>query len=413
MASVLDVLFVDVTTRGLQAAQNQVRGLTGDLTRAGNSALQMRNQITGIGNLNRTVPGVGAAAGTGGGGGGLGAMMGAIGPAAAGLLSIGGALKAITAADPGLLDQFGVVLHDISGTVGQVLLPVVRPLVPVLRQVADVIAGLADAFAPVVQTIAGSVLPVVNQLVGAWGVVYGQLAGAVLPVFRQLAAVLGPLARVVLTLFEGLAPIGVAFIKLQATMQSVALGILSGLLPVVQVLAEVIGGLGTVVGEVVSLLADVLGALFSAVGELLSPLKDFVALLANGLAQAIRAAVVGFRLFVDTVRALFGLPRAQGVGTANSVGRGLINDTGTEDANSTFQRIQQAILKSGMPAEKNYDEEQLRELEKITKAVNDLATAVNAAKKVPEAAGDLAEGASRFGVFGAAGALASILAGRK
>lgn len=409
MASTLSTLYVDVVQRGLTEVMNGLRSVTGQADRGTQSIRQMRDALQQAGRASQGM-GVGGGGVRGGGGANpLGALANVAAPAALGAAAIG----AVKAADPGVFDQLGVIMHDLAGTVGQVLAPAFRAALPVIRQVANVVAGIADAFKPVVNAIVSSLIPVVNQLVGVWGGVVGQIASAVLPVVEQLGKLLAPLATLFVSLYQAVAPLALVVLKMQMNMVSVAVGILSGVLPVIQVFAEVLGGLATVFGEVLGLVADAFGALLGVVGELLSPVMELVTLLAGALVQGIRMAVAGFKMIIDTVRGVFGLGRKP-IGEGNSVGRGMINDTGTEDANSTFQRIQQAILKAGVPAEKGPEEEAVDELKEIKLRVQELImvsqgiiAAVNGVKDKPR---DLVEGA-KLGAGAVGGMVGSVLGG--
>ncbi len=386
MATTLDTLFVDVTARGLNETAASLRKLQGDIAQTGTAATRMRDQLRdGAGK-------VGMPSGGGGGAGGLGQLAGA----AAGLATIGGALKAISAADPAVMEQFGRVMHDIAGTVGQVLLPAVRPLVPVFRQVADVLAGLADAVKPTVQALAGALVPILQQVVGAVGGAYQSVASTLLPVFQQVAQVVAPLAGVFLTLLQAAMPLGMAIVRMQTTFLSIGLGLLQGVLPALTVMAEVLGSVAAVVGEVSLLFADLFAEVVRVMGEVLAPVREFVTLVAGALVQGLRLAVAAFKSVIDTVRAFLGIQRRP-VGAADSVGRGFVNQTGTEDANSTFNRIQEAVLKAGMAEEQEYEEKSLGKLDDIRKAIDGLAVAIGTASKPVQEVRNFAEGAAAGG----------------
>lgn len=413
MANTLSTLYVDVVQRGLKEVMDGLKAVTGQADRGTQSIRQMKAVLQEAGRASGSLGG-----GDGGGAGrknkgglDIGGMISRYaGPAAVGA----GALAGVRAADPGVFEQLGVVLHDLAGTVGQVLAPAFRAVLPVVRQVANVVAGLADVFKPVVSTIVGQVVPVVNQLVAAWAGVVGQVGGMLLPVVKQLAPLLAPIAQLFVTLYQAVAPLGVALLKMQFTLLSVWAAVIGAVLPVIQVFAEVLKGVATVFAEVFGLFADVVGSLLSVVGELLSPLRDLVAMFAGALVQGLRMAVSGFRMLVDSVRALFGLRRAT-VGDGNSVGRGMTNDTGTEDANSTFQRIQQAILKAGVGEEKGTEEKMAEDMAELRKKAEEFFKEalqwIRERKKDAESAGNLAEGAKVGGAGGLAFELGRMFGG--
>jgi hypothetical protein len=399
-SNTLSTLYVDVVQRGLKQTMADLKALQRQADDTAASLRQMGGGGGAGGGRGKARGGDGLAGQLAGAAGGLIASVAA--PAALGAAAV----MATKAADPGVFEQLGGVMRDLAGTVGQLLAPAFRAFVPVLRTFADAVAGVADAFRPVVSAITSAVMPVVAAVGRAWGDHAKVMAGVVLPVLGRLAELLAPLGRVFVSLVAAFAPLAQAVARLQFTLLGLYAGVAQALLPVLRVFAAVLGGVATAAGEVVSLLADAFGDILTALAPLLAPVKEFITLLANGLVAAVRVAVSAFRAFIDTVRAVFGLSRrgTAAVGSATSFGRGMMNDTGTEDANSTYQRLQQAILKIGVPAEKPVEEEQLDELREIKDAINALTVAVNAAKQmVPQNVGDLVEGAGKVGLLGTPG----------
>lgn len=387
--NVLSQQYVDIVARGLEKTLADLKALQGQADRSGQA-------------LRKVGGGGGAGGGAGGllggmGGGAMGALARVAAPAAIGA----GAVTAVKAADPAVFERLGVIMHDIAGTVGQVLAPAFDQFVPILRTVGDVIAGVADAFRPITDTIISTLMPVVSQLAKLFGEQASVVGGIVMPVVVAFSSILKPLGEIFTALVRAFMPIGQAVLMFQAVVMQVVVSVISLVLPYFKILAEIMGAVGTVVGEVASVFFDLFQMLSTAVGELLAPMIEFRDMIVNGIVSAIKIAVGIFKSLVDVVRGIFGIQRRPIIGAADSVGRGMYNQTGTEDAMGTFARIQEAILKSATKSEEekqtdhlaSIDEQAKRVKELMDKFVDPLVAWLGGVKQGAESAGTFAEGA--------------------
>lgn len=417
--SVLTEQYVDIVARNLRETMDALKAIQKQADMAGESFKKLKSQAGGV-MPGGTMPKSGKEMFGGAVGqiadGITGIVKGAAVAALAGFAAAAAvSVMSVQAADPGVFEQLNAVFHDIAGTVGQLLAPTFRAMVPVIRAVADVLAGVADAFRPVFEVARQAVIPVIRQLVAAFGQTAGQIAAVMLPLATQIAAAVTPVGKLMVTLAQAMQPLAAVAARLLTGFVSVGVSLVTAVTPAVTVVAAAFGQLAEIFGEVVALVYDVGTALGSAFGDLMAPVGEFVNLMANTLVAAIRQAVAGFRAMVDTFRLAVGLNRMAPVGTANSVGRGMLNQTGTEDANATFNRIQEAVLRAGMQDEVPPEVEHLKSLDTTLKEIWSFiqrqGQQIRDVANSPPAV--FAEGALTGGVLGIAGMIGAVVTGNR
>jgi hypothetical protein len=331
VAQTLDELYVDVTARGLAEVLAQLRQLRGELGVSGDAAKRMRDGIaessaraaTAMGSANSAAKqmrdGIGqastsAAASLGAVRQAAGLLPGALGSIVAAAGPVGVAVAAIGAG-------LALVSQGFQGTAemdqfGQAITMVAREM--------------AAFFAPAVQLAAD----LLKQMVG---------------IFQSTGAA-GQL------LLGRLSPIGVLFeVLANAGVQNAFEGLLVSvgqLVQAMQPLLNLFANLGTQIIDVF-----VVGPIIAFTRAL-----TFVVLLLKEVAERAFAVARAFGLLNSP---LFNQPAQQRRQVT-------LQQTGTEDANSTFQRIQQAVLRAGGPATE--EEKQTSELEQIKEKVKEIAT---------------------------------------
>lgn len=298
----------------------------------------------------------GSAANTGGAGGGvmsaagMGGLAAAAGPLAVAAAAIASAISVITTGLRGTaeLEQFGMAILNIAKEIGNVF-------APILRLVTSILGQLTAAF----------------RSTGA--------AGQQLMIFAVLGPVFG-------TLFEVLS---------NPTIQGALRNLVTGLAAIVTALQPMFNLLANIANELIEVFV-------------VAPLNDFIkglTTIALLFAELVKRAVQ-FAQYVGTLAGfgrLFKTPERQRF-------EGTLNQTGTEDAAGTFQRIQQAVFKASLSEPQSVEDKQLKELEEIKEKVAIVVTLVDKAlafvgqaiNSVPADAGTrIAQGFNGGGLHGA------------
>lgn len=336
---VLAQLYVDVTQRGVEGVGVQLRGIQRQADDTARAVRRMREEIQNVGQVQARP----AVLQRGGGGFGNVEMTR---PAQA----AGGVIRGPQAVGSGGAGATADAMKGLLGTVGAV---------------TAAVGGLVAAFAPFVALM--------NQ--GFQGTVEMEQFGmAVMQVARELAGMFAPVLRVAtefLNTFVGQFRDGGTLIQSFALRSMGAFGLLAEVFTNPQVLSAM-RQLLAAFGQLNQALAPIRTILFNISTEFLrlfviEPLVKFL----NGLTLV---ALMMERVARGAGMVASAVAQAVGAGKLNEAVSGprrevRLNQTGTEDANGTFQRIQQAVLKAAMPDEESVDPN-LEELKRLTAIVD-------------------------------------------
>lgn len=396
---VLDTLFVDVIARGVQETGQMLRGVTQESERAAASTRKLRDAIRESGQAGR-----GATTQQGGQqSAGLSQLAVAAVQAAAALRQLRGAATGVRVADPvfqakrveggdGGVKKANLVGDKEDGGLGGQL-----------KQVGVAFAVATAAVAPFVAMI--------RQ--GLQGTVELERFGqAVSAVAREMATLIGPPLRMVADVILQ----AVSIFRQMGPAAQQLLGVFLG-----------IGVLSTVLND--PALRSALNDLGAAFGELMIAAKPLInqlaflgtSLVKVGIVEPLKAFVMALTFATNALTKLTELSakgmQAMGLGITMKT-RGTrdelsLSQTGSEDAQASFARIQEAVLKAATPGGESEDVKQTNYLEKMATDIHLLWEAIRQKLNVQDLPkqiansppGQFAEGAMGSGVFGLAGIL--------
>ena len=420
---VLDTMFVDVIARGVQETGQMLRGVTQESERAAASTRKLRDAVREAGQAGRGMTGA-AGAGrqttplansptmqqAGQQAGGLSQLAVAAVQAAAALRQLRGAATGVRVAEPvfqakrveggdgGVKKAKLVGDKEDGGLGGQ------------LKQVGVAFAVATAAVAPFVAMI--------RQ--GLQGTVELERFGqAVAAVSREMATLIGPPLRMVADVILQ----AVSIFRQMGPAAQQLLGVFLG-----------IGVLSTVLND--PALRSALNDLGAAFGELMIAAKPLInqlvflgtSLVKVGIVEPLKLFVMALTFATNVLTKLTELSakgmQAMGLGITMKT-RGTrdelsLSQTGTEDAQASFARIQEAVLKAATPGGESEDVKQTNYLEKMATDIHEMWAALKAKLNVQDLPkqiantppGQFAEGAMGSGVFGLAGVLGSLAIGR-
>lgn len=334
---VLNELYVDLVTRGLAETTRDLVGVQRQFERATESASRYRRQIE---ETSRTTISGGRLQGGGGG------------------------VTGMREVAPNLQGQLTARTANATGGAGA-------------AGMAAQLRGITVAAAGAMAAVAGLVAVVKQGFAGTTEM--DMFAQTMTQISRELAALFAPALQLATTLirdllesFRGLGNAGQLLLG-RISPIGMAMEVLAN--PAVQsALRQLTGAFGellTAAQPLLNLLANV-GTMFLK-AFVIEPLTNF----ARGLTIVVTVLKEVVSLVAQSVSgfaSLFGLQRllAAPQGNRRTV---TLNATGTEDAQGTFQRLQQAVLKAGQPPEEANDP-QLKELQKIRVEISALVKAI-------------------------------------
>lgn len=319
----LEQLYVDVTARNLQATMRQLKGLARPVDQATDAMRRYKRQIEDV---NRTT--ISGARLQGGGGG----------------------VTGLRESAPNLQGQL-TARGGVGGAGG-------------MAGMASQMRGIATAATGALAAVAGLAAIVKQGFSGTTEL--AMFADTMQYIARELAALFAPalqlataLIRDLLESFRGLGNAGQLLLG-RISPIGIAMEVLAN--PAVQ---SALRQMTAAFGELLTAAQPLLN-LFANIGtELLTvfvvePLVNFVrglTLVVTGLKEVVKLAVEG----AGAIASLFGYQRLMQAapGQRRTV---TLNATGTEDAQGTFQRLQQAVLKAGQTPEKEQEDPRMTQL---------------------------------------------------
>ena len=230
----------------------------------------------------------------------------AVAPAAAFMAVTAAAMHFTEALNPGLVMLFNMAMRDLSAVIGTGLMPIIQYAVPIMRSCADMLFPLAKQFQGVMEQMMQALAPLAEAYINTAGILFG----ALMPVFQLLADVMAQTAPIMLTL-QGVLQMVISALKPVLEL------IISLLKPVIQVLAVIMQVLAAAlqaviapVAVVVQILAKLLQVVVDVIMIGLQPILDVLsglAQIATILSSALQTVAAGVMALIDSIFASFGL----------------------------------------------------------------------------------------------------------
>jgi len=156
--------------------------------------------------------------------------------------------------------QLGSLIGELVAGIAPLIVQLVSALVPALSMLAPIAAAILPVFRdiiPVLSTLVQAILPVLSALIQALAPIFTTLMAAIIPIIEPILELVSPLLELVTTILQplinllgvlipiGLIPLQAAFEFLGPVIAGVAEALSSILMPMIQLIQDVLSGLVT------------------------------------------------------------------------------------------------------------------------------------------------------------------------
>lgn len=253
-------------------------------------------------------------------------------------------------ANPAAVLRFQLALDDLQAVIGRAMVPALNQFTAVLRGIANAVAGLNGNGQRIIASIAAGTAGLIAFGAAALAV-QTILTGGMLPLLSAIAGAVGGLAFVSTDLMPALRGIGEVFVSI---VNQVGGMIAAGLVPVLNVITEVVQGLAPLIPPLINALFQLspIGLILNVVGQAVNTVGPYLVAFARVVVDMGRTVYGVMRSLLSFIGV--SLPEFDGAArspTGKSEGAAVRN-TSTQDVNQVLARAREQAFAGGLGAKK-------------------------------------------------------------